>query len=119
VVVGQRIMQSASDMFLGWGETALGRHIYGRQLRDMKLKPLIEIFTEDVMAQYGEFCGWGLARAHARGGPAATIAGYLGSGDAFDDAVADFAVAYADQNERDYAAFKKAVRSGRIDVTME
>lgn len=78
-----------------------------------------ELFSPDWMAQLVEFCGWALARAHARSGEPAQISGYLGKSDAFDDAIAAFAVAYADQTERDHATFKKAVRSGRVEVDME
>jgi uncharacterized protein (DUF2252 family) len=114
VVAGQRLMQSASDLFLGW--TALGddRHFYVRQLHDMKIKPTVESFSPGLLAQYAAACGWALARAHARGGDAAVIAGYLGKGDAFDQALAAFAAAYADQNERDHAALAAAVRAGRL-----
>jgi uncharacterized protein (DUF2252 family) len=119
VVVGCRLMQSASDLFLGWTEGQLGRHFYVRQLRDMKIKPLIEVFTADAMKLYAETCGWTLARAHARSGEPARIAGYLGKGDAFDEAVASFAVAYADQSERDHELLTKAVRDGRLEVFVE
>src|SRR5207249_2653398 len=86
-------------MFLGWTEQ-WGRHFYVRQLRDVKIKPLVEIFDSRVLADYGEWCGWALARAHAKSGDAAMISGYLGNSSRFDDAVSNFAVAYADQNER-------------------
>lgn len=119
VVVGQRLMQSASDMFLGWTEGAAGHHFYLRQLRDMKIKPLVEVFNGVIMAEYASLCGWALARAHARSGDAATIAGYLGSNGAFDDAIAAFGESYADQNESDYEALKAAVESGRIEAFVE
>ena len=119
VVVGQRLMQSASDLFLGWTETNLGRHFYVRQLRDMKIKPLVEIFDPVLMRQYAEVCGWCLARAHARSGDAARIGGYLGKSERFDEALADFAQAYANQNERDHQALVAAVRAGRIEVYLE
>ena len=93
-------MQSASDIFLGWVRGRLGRHFYVRQLRDMKMSATVELFTPGVMAQYAEACAWALARAHARSGSPAQIAGYLGKSDTFDEAIADFAVAYADQTER-------------------
>jgi len=118
VVAGQRLMQAASDMFLGWTEQ-LGRHFYVRQLRDMKIEPLVEIFDSRALADYGEWCGWALARAHAKSGDAATISGYLGSSSRFDDAVSNFAVAYADQNERDYYALLEAIRAGKIAVLRE
>ena len=119
VVNGIRLMQSASDIFLGWATGKDGRHYYIRQLRDMKLSPKVELYTAGVMAQYGEFCGWSLARAHARSGSPARISGYLGKGDTFDEAVADFAIAYADQTERDYEVLLKAARAGRIEVITE
>jgi uncharacterized protein (DUF2252 family) len=119
VVTGQRLMQSASDMFLGWTEGRGGRHFYIRQLHDMKIKMLVELFTLKVMIQYAEYCGWALARAHARAGQPALIAGYLGKGNEFDEALADFATAYAEQNERDYKALVRAVRQGRIEVYTE
>ena len=119
VVVGQRLMQSASDMFLGWTEGPAGRHFYLRQLRDMKITPLVEVFSGAVMAEYASLCGWALARAHARSGDAATIAGYLGSSGAFDDAIAAFGDRYADQNERDFEALKAAVESGRVEAFVE
>jgi uncharacterized protein (DUF2252 family) len=119
VVTGQRLMQSASDMFLGWTEGREGRHFYVRQLHDMKIKLLVELFTPGVMSQYAKYCGWTLARAHARAGQPALIAGYLGKGDQFDEAVADFANAYAQQNELDYKALVRAARQGRIQVVTE
>jgi uncharacterized protein (DUF2252 family) len=118
VVVGQRLMQAASDMFLGWTEQ-LGRHFYVRQLRDIKIEPLVEIFDSRALADYGEWCGWALARAHAKSGDAAMMSGYLGNSSRFDDAVLNFAMAYADQNERDYQAFLEAIRGGKIEVRRE
>ena len=119
VVVGQRLMQSASDIFLGWTEGRRGRHFYLRQLRDMKMKPLVEIFNLATMLDYGALCGWTLARAHARSGDAAMIAGYAGKSDVLDEAIARFSMSYADQAERDHAAFMNAIRKGRIEVQME
>jgi uncharacterized protein (DUF2252 family) len=119
VVMGQRLMLSASDIFLGWVEGKDGNHFYIRQLRDMKLKPLVELFNPSVMTQYAELCGWALANAHARSGDSAKIAGYLGKKDDFDEALADFAESYADQNELDYQALQRAVQDGRLDVYME
>jgi uncharacterized protein (DUF2252 family) len=118
VVAGQRLMQAASDIFLGWTEQ-WGRHFYVRQLRDIKIEPLVEIFDSRALADYGEWCGWALARAHAKSGDAATISGYLGNSSRFDDAVSNFAVAYADQNERDYQALLEAIRAGKIAVLQE
>jgi uncharacterized protein (DUF2252 family) len=119
VVTGLRLMQSASDFFLGWTKGREGRHFYVRQLHDMKIKMLVELFTLKVMLQYAEYCGWALARAHARAGQPALIAGYIGKGDEFDEALADFAVSYAQQNERDFEALVQAARKGRIDVYTE
>jgi len=118
VVAGQRLMQAASDMFLGWTEQ-LGRHFYVRQLRDIKIEPLVETFDSRALADYGEWCGWALARAHAKSGDAAMISGYLGNSSRFDDAVSNFAMAYADQNERDYQALLEAIRGGKIEVLRE
>ena len=118
VVQGQRLMQVDGDIFLGWlravwaGETA--RDYYVRQLWDRKLSGDLERMRPSVAAAYGELCGWTLARAHARSGDRIAIASYLGSGDAFDRALAEFAAAYADQNERDFRALADAVESGVI-----
>jgi uncharacterized protein (DUF2252 family) len=119
IVNGQRLMQSASDIFLGWTKGSLGRHFYVRQLRDMKVGPLVELFTPGFMIEYAQICGWTLARAHARSGTPAQISGYLGKSDAFDKAIAAFSVDYADQTERDHAVLKKAVRAGRAQVVMD
>lgn len=119
VVHGCHLMQSASDLFLGWTEGDLGRHFYIRQLKDMKLKMLVELFTPSVMRQYAEFCGWALAHAHARSGEPAKIAGYLGKGDTFDKAIADFSAAYADQSEQDHEVLMKAVKAGKLQVFIE
>jgi len=116
VVKGHRLMQSASDIFLGWTEDSSGRHFYVRQLRDMKLKFRIEEFKSAKMIIFAEWCGGTLARAHARSGEPALISGYLGKADTFDRAIADFAVAYADQVEHDYESFSKAVRDGKIEA---
>jgi len=118
VVVGQRLMQSASDIFLGWTRTENG-DFYVRQLRDAKIKPLVETQTPAVMLDYGTLCGRALARTHAKTGDAARIAGYVGKSDVFDEAIAEFAVAYADQNERDHRALLEAVGEGRIAAEME
>ncbi len=118
VVQGQRVTQSASDAFLGWvtGRGDLHREFYVRQLRDMKGSAAIELMPPERLARYGELCGGVLARAHARTGDAAKITGYLGDDDTFDRALAKFAVAYADQNDADYAAFSKAADEQRIAV---
>lgn len=114
VVVGQRLMQSASDLFLGWTRGQDGRSHYVRQLRDMKISPVVESFDANDLKVYGRMCAWALARAHARSGDPAMIAGYLGGSEVFDDAIADFAVDYADQAQRDYRTFVKAIRQGRL-----
>lgn len=119
VVVGQRLMQAASDIFLGWTQGRRGRHFYVRQLRDMKLSAIIEGFDDAMLRVYAEACGWALARAHARSGDAAMISGYMGSSRTFDEAICDFAVDYADQAERNHKAFVKAVREGRVKAVVE
>jgi uncharacterized protein (DUF2252 family) len=117
VVEGQRLMQTASDIFLGW-VTADGidgrRDFYVRQLWDGKGSANIELMTPSDLSVYAKLCGWTLARAHARSGDRVAIGAYLGSGTVFDEAIADFAEAYADQNERDYEAMLTAVKDGRI-----
>ena len=110
--MGQRLMQPASDLFLGWVTGPDGKQFYFRQLRDAKIKPLVETFDEELMEIYGKLCGWSLARAHARSADVARIAGYLGKGEQFDEVMGDFALAYANQAERDHAALKAAVRKG-------
>ena len=118
VVEGQRLMQSASDIMLGWirtdGIDGVTRDFYIRQLWDGKGSAVVEAMKPSTMSAYAGLCGWTLARAHARSGDAAAIAGYLGSSDGFDRAMARFAETYADQNERDYAALKLAVDSGKL-----
>ena len=119
IVHGCRMMQSASDLFLGWTEGQLGRQYYIRQLKDMKIKPMVEVFTTSIMLQYADLCGWTLAHAHARSGEPARIAGYLGQSDKFDESIADFSIAYADQSERDHETLLKAVRAGKLEVFVE
>jgi uncharacterized protein (DUF2252 family) len=119
VVVGQRLMQSASDMFLGWSEAHAGRHYYVRQLRDVKLAADIDSMDDKLLRRYADVCGWALARAHARTGDPAMIAGYMGSSRSFDEAICDFAGDYADQAERDHKAFVKAFREGRVTAALE
>ncbi|HEY6310903.1 MAG TPA: DUF2252 domain-containing protein [Streptosporangiaceae bacterium] len=119
VVAGQRLMQAASDIFLGWQRTEAGldgrqRDFYVRQLRDWKFSVDIEAMIPRGMRLYGELCGWTLARAHARSGDRIAIAAYLGGSDVFDRAITEFAAAYADQNERDHKSLVAAVASGRI-----
>ncbi len=120
VVMGQRLMQPATDVFMGWVTGRSSRHGYVRQLRDAKVKPLVETFDAEILMQYAKLCGWVLARAHAKAGDAElAISGYLGKQDNFDEAMGSFAIAYADQTERDHAALKSAVRTGKIKVHIE
>ncbi|HWT97008.1 MAG TPA: DUF2252 domain-containing protein [Terriglobales bacterium] len=119
VVMGQRLTQPASDVFLGWVTGKHGRQGYMRQLRDAKIKPMVEVMDETMLTQYGKACGWVLARAHAKSGDPLMISGYLGKKDDFDEAMGDFALAYADQAERDHAALKAAVRAGKIAIQLE
>src|SRR4051794_12993085 len=119
VVVGQRLMQATSDIFLGWVHVESGldgqpRDFYARQLKDWKGSAEIEQMVPKGMATYGKLCGWTLARAHARSGDRIAIAAYLGSGPSFDRAIVEFSKAYADQNQRDYEALSAAVESGGI-----
>jgi uncharacterized protein (DUF2252 family) len=117
VVQGQRMMQAASDIYLGWTKGLdVRRHFYWRQLRDMKGSADPELMRPVGLTFYARTCGWTLARAHARSGDPIAIAAYLGAGDAFDKSIADFSERYADQNERDYQEFTKAVRSGRLEA---
>ncbi len=117
VVNGQRLMQAASDIFLGWMVgLQRGRHFYVRQLRDMKIAMPVDATDPADLAYFAGACGWALALAHARTGDPAMIAGYLGSGAAFDDAIVKFAESYGDQTECDYDALLKAIKSGRIKV---
>jgi hypothetical protein len=116
VVTGQRLMQAASDSFLGWIDGPGGRSFYVRQLRDMKWSPETTSLNAERLRRYALVCGLTLARAHARSGDAVAIAAYLGSGKAFVKAMRAFAVAYADQSERDYAAFTAAITDGRLDA---
>jgi uncharacterized protein (DUF2252 family) len=118
VTAGQRLMQAASDMFLGWTNDG-ARHFYIRQLRDAKITPLVEVLDFTRLRRYAQWCGWALARAHAKSGDATMIAGYLGTSGEFDDAVARFAMTYAEQNARDHQALLKAIGSGRIEVLHE
>jgi uncharacterized protein (DUF2252 family) len=117
VVRGQRMMQAASDIFLGWTRGAdVNRNYYWRQLRDMKASAEVEVMTPVGLALYARTCGWTLARAHARSGDPVAIAAYLGEDDQFDRSMVDFAKRYADQNELDYKAFADAIRSGRLEA---
>jgi len=120
VVSGQRLMQATSDIFLGWLRTrpseGAGEDYYVRQLRDWKVSAVIEQMDPRSMEAYGRLCGWTLARAHARSGDRIVIGAYLGKSAKFDNAVADFAETYADQNERDYADLSAAVKAGRVEA---
>jgi len=117
VVQGQRMMQAASDIFLGWTKgVEANRYLYWRQLRDMKGSADVEAMVPDALDFYAGMCGQTLARAHARSGDPVAIASYLGKKDRFDVAITDFSERYADQNERDYQAFLAAIRSGRLEA---
>ena len=123
VVAGQRLMQAAGDIFLGWQRIQAGldgrsRDFYVRQLRDWKFSADVASFRPDGLRMYAELCGWTLARAHARSGDRIAIAAYLGGSDVFDRAVAEFARVYADQNERDHQALLDAVKSGRVTAEL-
>jgi uncharacterized protein (DUF2252 family) len=117
VVAGQRMLQAASDIFLGWTKGVdANRHYYWRQLRDMKGSAEIEAMAPVGLSFYAGICGWTLARAHARSGDPIAIAAYLGRSDRFDRSISDFSQRYADQNELDHQAFTKAIRSGRLEA---
>ena len=123
VVAGQHLMQAESDIFLGWiratGPDGVARDFYVRQLKDWKLSAPIESMVPAGMTIYARMCGWALARAHARSSDRIALAAYLGGSGKFDQAIADFAESYADQNERDYAALQAAVKDGRAEATTE
>jgi uncharacterized protein (DUF2252 family) len=123
-VAGQHLMQAESDIFLGWTRVpnpidGIDRDFYVRQLKDWKFSVPIELMVPKGMTLYARLCGWTLARAHARSGDRIALAAYLGGSDKFDQAIADFAETYADQNERDYAALKTAAKDGKIEVSTE
>ena len=122
-MAGQHLMQAASDIFLGWtrspGPDKVDRDFYVRQLKDWKFSVPIELMIPSGMAVYAGLCGWTLARAHARSGDRVALAAYLGGSRKFDEAIADFAETYADQNERDYAALQAAVKDGKVEATSE
>jgi uncharacterized protein (DUF2252 family) len=119
VISGQRIAQSASDIFLGWTRFENGKHFYIRQLRDTKVKPEVEIWTGKDMIEAAELMGAVLSRAHARSGDAALIAGYLGDEDEFDKAIAQFAIAYSNQATQDHARLQECARQGLINAIFE
>ena len=117
VVEGQRMMQAASDIYLGWTKGLdVNRHFYWRQLRDMKGSVVVETLRPQGLTFYARICGWTMARAHARSGDPVAMAAYLGASDAFDKSITDFSQRYADQNEQDYEEFIKAIRSGRLQA---
>jgi hypothetical protein len=134
VVKGQTLTQAASDPFLGWtsglespgngdgdGDPSMfvgAKQYYVRQLRDMKGSMSVELMDAHQLGYYGRLCGWALARAHARTGRASVIAGYMGTGDVFDHAIANFAIAYAEQNEQDYKRLQEAVADARVEATI-
>jgi hypothetical protein len=118
VVAGQRRLQAASDVLLGWAVGERGRHWYVRQLQDQKGAAVVAAMTLEDLTAWGRLCGWALARGHARSGEPARIAGYLGDDKGFDQAIGTFAEAYADQTERDHAAFMKAIAAGRITAEL-
>jgi hypothetical protein len=119
IVYGYRLMQPFSDPFLGWTAGIGGRHFFFRQLRDVKISIKVETFGKKEMKIFGGWCGRALALSHARSGDAAMLSGYMGRSDAFDQAIADFSIAYAAQNEKDFTSFKKAFKSGRIEAESE
>jgi len=119
VVYGYRLMQPFSDPFLGWAVGQGGRHLFFRQLRDIKISIKVETFGRQEMLSYADWCGQALALSHARSGDSALLSGYMGSSDTFDEAIAGFSLAYADQNEKDHTNFKKAIKSGRIVAEYE
>jgi uncharacterized protein (DUF2252 family) len=119
VVEGYRLMQPASDMFLGWTVGLEKRHYFVRQLRDIKISIRVETFGAPEMDLYATWCGRALALSHARSGWSAILSGYTGKNDAFDQAIADFSVAYADQNEKDHSALESAVRRGKVKAVFE
>jgi len=120
VVNGLRLMQPSGDIFLGWTEGRLGRHhFYIRQLRDVKIKFAVETFDAAKMTLFAQCCGYSLALSHARSGQPAMISGFLGKSDTFDKAIAAFSFAYADQNESDHAALKRAIRDGKVEAVIE
>ncbi|MCW3463432.1 DUF2252 domain-containing protein [Chitinophaga nivalis] len=118
IVQGQRLVQAASDIFLGWSTGDDNRHYYVRQLRDRKIAPDVESFDKEILGAYADLCGRVLARAHAKTGDAATISNYMGKSEVLEGAIGVFAVAYANQTEKDYQAFKKAIKAGKIPVEM-
>ena len=118
VVHGYRMMQPASDMFLGWS-TGPKRDFFVRQLRDIKISIRVETFGRTEMDLYATWCGRALALSHARSGSSAMLSGYMGKSEAFDKAIAAFSMAYAEQNEKDHAAVARAVKKGTLQAVFE
>ncbi|MDQ6470115.1 DUF2252 domain-containing protein [Flavobacterium sp. LHD-80] len=119
IVMGQKLMQSAPDMFLGWTNDDKGKYFYIRQLRDAKIKPVIEIMKAENMTDYAKACGWALARAHARSGDPSLLSGYIGNNNEFANAISKFSMLYAHQNELDYNKMVEAVKEGRLPISTE
>lgn len=119
IVMGQKLMQSAPDMFLGWTNDDKGKYFYIRQLRDAKIKPVIEIMKSENMSDYAKACGWALARAHARSGDPSLLSGYIGNNNEFANAISKFSMLYTHQNELDYNKMVQAVKDGRLPISTE
>jgi uncharacterized protein (DUF2252 family) len=119
VVNGYRIIQPFSDPFLGYTKGRFGRHFFFRQLRDIKISMRVETFGKTEMIAYADWCGQAMALSHARSGDAAMLSGYMGTSDTFDKAITNFSFAYADQNEKDYASLKRAIKDGKIEALFE
>ncbi|MBS7255067.1 DUF2252 domain-containing protein [Flavobacterium branchiicola] len=117
IVMGQKLMQSASDMFLGWTNDENNKFFYIRQLRDAKIKPVIEIMKSKNMEDYAKACGWALARSHARSGDPSLLSGYMGETNEFAEAIAEFSVLYAEQNDADYDKMLNAIKEGRLPIS--
>jgi hypothetical protein len=118
VVSGYRLLQPASDMFLGWSRSPK-RDFFFRQLRDVKISLRVETFGQSEMEIYAGWCGRALALSHARAGKSVTLSGYMGKSDTFDQAIAAFSMAYASQAEKDHAALERAVRKGKVKAVFE
>ena len=119
VVNGYRLIQPFSDPFLGWTKAKLGRHYFFRQLRDIKISMKVETFGKSEMVSYADWCGQAMALSHSRSGDAAMLSGYMGNSETFDNAIAGFSFAYAEQNEKDYAALKRAIKEGKLVAQYE
>ncbi len=119
VVNGYRLIQPFSDSFLGWTKSRQGRHYFIRQLRDIKISMKVDTFGKTEMIAYADWCGQAMALSHARSGDAAMLSGYMGTSDSFDKAIASFAEAYADQNEKDFASLQRAIKTGKIEARFE